>query len=186
MTLEALSDWKTTFASDMVPVSDASWPDTMTDWYVARIDTPLLSLPGLTLAVPPLPVTFGAAAFKAIFSSLAQPITQVAAMNIIANAWEAGLLATTVLVKPLDSIGVPSPATTWSAVTTSVFDPASIALGKAKILELIGAPNADNAEDSLTPVKFREATLLLTVTTTGLNSVTPTAGPLIDAARTVG
>jgi len=186
MTLEALSTWKSTFKTDILPVSDASWPDSMTDWYADRINTPLLNLPGLTLASPPLPVTFGKAAFKAIFQTLAQPNSQSVAMNIIANAWEAGLIASTVLVKALDSVGTPSPATTWSVVTTSVFDPASIALGKAKILELIGAPNEEDAEDSQTPIKFREATLLLTVTTTGLNSVTPTAGALVDAARAVG
>lgn len=185
MTLEALSIWQSTFETDLPPVSDASWPDSMTDWYAERIDTPLLTLPGLTLAAPPLPVTFGKAAFKAIFSALVPGLTQASAMAIIANAWEAGLLASSVVVKPLDSIGVPSPATTWSSVTTSIFDLPSIALGKLKILELIGAPNEGDAKDSLTPVKFREATLLLTVTTTGLNSVTPTAGPLVDAARAV-
>ena len=188
MTLDALSIWKSTFKDQVVPTEGPDWPDNKTDWYAERFDTPKLDLPGLTLAAPPLPAVLGKSAFKAIYSTLAVGLTQAAAIAIIASAWEAGLLAATVSVLPGDSIGVPTPATTWSAVSSSIFDPASITLGKAKILELIGAPNVDDAEDSLTPVKFREATLLLTVTTTGLDSTPPGSGgplPLVDPARAV-
>ncbi len=186
MTLESLSVWQSTFKTDIPPTDGPEWPDSFTDWYAARFDSPNLSLPGLTIAAPPLPVVFGKAAFKSIFSTLTAGLSQSAAMNIVANAWEAGLLASTVQVKVGDSIGAPSPATTWSSVSSSIFDAPSIALGKAKILELIGSPNVADAKDAQMPVKFREATLLLTVTTTGLNSVTPTPGPLVDPARSVG
>lgn len=187
MTLEALSTWQSTFKDQVVPTEGSDWPDNFTDWYAERVDSPRLSLPGLTIAAPPLPVTFGKAAFKAIYSTLTVGLTQAAAMAIIANAWEAGLLASTVSVLPGDSIGTPSPATTWSSVTSCVFDTLSIAAGKNKILELVGAGNVDDALDTPAVVKFREATLLLTVTTTGLDS-TPSPGgplPLVDAARAV-
>jgi len=189
VTLEALDIWQQTFKNDIAPVADDSWPDAFTDWYAERFDTPNLSLPGLTLAAPPLPVVFGKAAFKAIFSTLAPGVSQQEAMETIADAWEAGLLASTVSVVAGDSIGTPSPTTTWSSVSSSVFDAPSIAAGKAKILELIGAPNVGDAAESQTPVKFREATALLTVTTTGLDSTPGGSGgplPLVDAARAVG
>jgi hypothetical protein len=168
------------------PTAGAGWPDSFTNWYAARFDTPKLSLPGLTPSVSPLPVVFGKSAFKAIFSTLAPGLSQSAAMAKVADAWEAGLLAATVTVAPGSFVGSPSPPTTWSVVASSVFTPASIALGKAKILELVGAANVADAANSQTPVKFREATLLLKVTTSGTNSVTPTPGPFVDANRSVG
>jgi hypothetical protein len=187
MTLEALSIWKSTFKAQVVPTAGPGWPDFLTDWYAQRFNTPMLSLPGLTIAGA-LPVVFGSAAFRALYATLAAGLSQSAAVNIIANAWAAGLAASTVTVAPGSSIGTPSPATTFSTVATSIFDAPSILLGKAKILELIGAPNVADALDSQTPIKFREATLLLTVTTTGLNSLPPPGGPtpLVDAARAVG
>ena len=187
MTLEALTIWKSTFKAEVVPTASPEWTTNMTNWYTDRINTPNLELPGLTLVAPPLPMVFGSSAFKAIFETLSAGLTQEAAMIIIADAWQAGLDASIVSVLAGDSIGVPSNATTWSSVTSSIFDAPSIAAGKAKILELIGAPNVDDALDAEMPVKFREATLLLTVTTTGLDS-TPSPGgplPLVDALRAV-
>ena len=59
MTLEALSIWKSTFEDDIPPTKGPEWPDSFTDWYTARFNSPLLELPGLTIVVPPLPMTFG-------------------------------------------------------------------------------------------------------------------------------
>lgn len=187
MTINALSVWKSSFKAEVVPTDGVTWPDNMTNWYTAQFNSPKLSLPGITIAAPPLPATYGSAAFKAIYSTLAPGLSQSAAITLIADAWAAGLAASVVLVKPGDAIGVPAPATIWSVVTTSVFTPASVVAGKAKILELIGAPNVGEALDSQTPLKFYEATLLLKVTTTGLNSIPPPVGPLplVDAERAI-
>lgn len=188
MTLEALSIWQSTFKTELPPVKDGSWPDSMTNWYTDRFNTPNLSLPGLVAVPDPTPAVYGSAAFKALFSTLSPGLSQSAAMQIVASAWEAGLLASIVTVSAGSSIGSPSPTTTFSAVTTSVFDPPSIAAGKAKILELVGAANVKDALQAQMPVKFREATLLLTVTTTGLDSTPSGSGgplPLVDAARAI-
>lgn len=189
MSLDGLSTWKSTFKAAVPPVGDATWPDNFTNWYTARVNAPKLELPGLTIASGTLPVTFGSAAFLAVYATLAAGLTQAAAMGIIADAWEAGLNASSVAVVAGDSIGSPSPTTTWSVVNSCVFDAASITAGKAKIMELVGASNAADALDSEVPVKFREATLLLTVTTEGKDS-TPSGsgGPLTlnDNARAVG
>lgn len=186
MSLEPLATWQSTFKAQMPPVAVGTWPLSMTNWYAERFNTPNLDLPGLTLSTSPLPAVFGNAPFMALFSTLAPGLSQAAAMMIVANAWEAGLLASIVTVAPGSSIGAPSPATTWSAVASSIFDPPSIAAGKAKILELVGADNVADALDAQMPVKFREATLLLTVTTTGTDSTPSGGSPLIDPARPVG
>jgi len=79
-------------------------------------------------------------------------------------------------------IGVSAPPTLFSAVATTLIDPPSILLAKAKILELVTAPPEADAQDSLFPEKFRDATLLLTITVSGTNSVTPTPAPLSAAS----
>jgi len=185
MSLDSLDDWKTSFAAGVKGVKDDSWKDNLPDWYESVLNSPKLSLPGLEIASPPLPFTFGKAAFKAIFETMTKTSNGPV---VVADAWEAGILASVVEVKAGDSIGAPSPTTLWSDVTTSVIDPASIALGKAKILELASAPTVKDATKSHAPIRFYEATLLLTVTTTGLDSTPGPAGPLplVDAGRAVG
>lgn len=185
MSLEALSVWKESFASQVKAVKDEAWKDNFPNWFASVFNAPKLSLPGLLIAVTPLPLTWGKDAFKAIFSTMT---AQSNGAVILGNAWEAGMLASTVQVKAGDSIGVASPATTWSSVTSSVFTPASIAASKAKVLEIAGALPTKNALESQAPVIFREATLLLKVTTTGLDSTPSPAGPLplVDAERAVG
>ena len=76
------------------------------------------------------------------------------------------------------------PNTIFSVVNTTVIDPTSIALGKAKILELVTAPPVSDPQLSQFPTKFREATLLLTITVSGLDSTPPGGGgplPLVAA-----
>jgi len=185
VTLDALDIWKQTFEAQVPPTSDPDWPDNLANWYAERLDTPKMSLPGITIAVPPLPVVFGKAAFRAVYATAAIGESKVQFASKLADAWGQGMQAATVAVKAGDSIGTPSPTTTWSVVSSSVFDTASIDAGENKILELASAPNVKDAKDSAIIQKLYEATLLLTVTTTGSDSVTPTPNPLVDTARGV-
>jgi len=187
VTLEAFTIWQSTFVAQVPPTDAPDWPDNLADWLAERLDTPKLSLPGITLAVPPLPVVFGKAAFRSIYSTAAAGDTRETFASKLANAYEAGMQNATVTVKPGDSIGVPSPTTTWSVVASSVFDAPSIAAGKNKVLEIASAPDPEKPEDSAIIQKLYEAVGLLTVTTTGSDSVPPPSGPnsLVDTARGV-
>src|SRR5690606_16770869 len=108
--------------------------------------------------------------FASQLQSLPPTPSALAGILGFATAWETAILATPIVVGPGSSVGSPSPPTTFSVVASTILTPASIAAGKAKILELVTAPAVADATQSEFPVKFREATLLLKFTSTGLDS----------------
>lgn len=175
MAIKSLQDWKDTLEA-LPKVADASWSNTFANWYADMI-ADIEPDPSAFTAVGFL-FTFQPTIFANGLSSL--PPTTDPASGIIgfATAWEAALLASIALVGPGSVYGPSSPATTFSAVATTIIDIPSIALGKAKLLELIGAAPVDDAQNSQFPVKFREATLLLTFTAVGTDSTPTPAGPL--------
>lgn len=104
----------------------------------------------------------------------------------IADAWQAGVTAGTLVVPALSALTNPStPASKFAAPPTVVVDPASLTSAHAGLLSsLQNAPLADGTyaqslvNPSLTPTQFpvalRTAFLALKYTLTGLNSVAPT------------
>ena len=128
-------------------------------------------------AAPPWSFTFNEAVFAAQLSTIPITTSQVTGVTNFANAWETAILASLAAVGPGCFIPPSSPATLFSAVAGVVIDPASVALGKAKIIELGTSPLVASAQDSEFPIKFREATLLLTVTVSGTDS--DDSGPLV-------
>ena len=174
MAVDPLNLWRSTLAA--LPPTTGAWAPSFSSWYAGRIvgisPDPLVLVPAGFL------FTFNVAIFSSMLSALAPVPTAAAGILGFANAWEAALLASTAIMGPGSALVPPSPATIFSVVITTLIDPASIALGKAKLLELVSAPPETDANDSLFPEKFREATLLLTITVTGLNSVVPPVGPL--------
>lgn len=163
-------DWLTTF-SLLPKVMNTSWQANFANWYADRIqnlmpDTKLDVTAGFTF-------TFGKSAFQTALAS-------VSSIADFANAWETGLLASAVTVSTGAFVDEKSNLTLFSAVATAILDLPSIALGKAKILELVGVSPIGDALDSKFPVKFRQATLLLTMTVSGSDS-SPTPVPLVAA-----
>jgi hypothetical protein len=174
MSLEPLSVWKSTLAA--LPPTAGAWYIPFASWYAARI-LPISPDPGVFVAAGFL-FTFNVSVFQTQLSLLTPVNNALAGITGFANAWEAAILASTVVVSPGSALVPPTPATTFSAVATSLIDTTSIALGKAKLLELVSAPQVPDANDSEFPEKFREATLLLTMTVTGINSIVPVPTPL--------
>jgi len=172
--IDALPVWKSTLAA--LPPTTGAWSPAFSAWYAGRIIA--ISPDPLVLVPAGFLFTFNVATFSTMLSALAPVPTAAAGILGFANAWEAALLASTAIMGPGSALVPPSPATIFSVVILTVIDPASIALGKAKLLELATAPPETDANDSLFPEKFRDATLLLTITVTGLNSIPPIVGPL--------
>jgi hypothetical protein len=171
MTLEAPSVWQSTWKTAVPPAKDDSWKENLAKYIDARLTGKLTSLalfsaPGVGAAS----FTFGKSAFKSALSGNSPAL--------LANAVEAGLLASTISVEPNAFIEPKSPATTFSVVQTSLIDPPSIALVKAAIIGVSGLPGTKDASQSQFPVKLREAFLLLTFSVVGLDSKVPPAGPL--------
>jgi hypothetical protein len=175
MSIKPLQDWKD--ALEALPkVGDASWALAFADFYEEMIlqittDPSIMTPVGFTF-------TFNKAIFAAQLATLAPTPDALAGITGFANAWNAAVLSTIVVVGPGTVYGSPSPATTFSAVVTSLINPASIAAGQAIILTLATEPPVGDPQDSKFPEKFRDATLALMIDVTGINSIPPPAGPL--------
>ena len=174
MAIDPLSVWKSTLA-ELPAVADNSWSETFAGWYHSRI----LSIETNPSQLIPSGFVFNfqESVFAAQLSSLTPVDNSLAGITGFANAWEAALLASTAVLAPGSAIPPPTPKTIFSLINSTVIDPSSIAAGKAKILELVTAPAVSDTQNSEFPEKFRDATLLLTITTQGLDSQTPPDGP---------
>ncbi len=170
--IDPLSTWISTFAA-LPTTADTSWAGNFANWANDRVID--MELSGILNAG--LDWTFNKTTFEA--SLIVLTPTPIAASGIasFASAWETAIVASALSILAGASLGAPSPATTWSVVSSQVIDSSGIAAGKAKILELVSSPPVPDATSSDFPVKFREAFLLLTGSITGLNSVIPPTGP---------
>lgn len=175
MAIDPLSTWKTTLAA-LPKTADNSWADNFANWYADRIAG--ITTDPSALVPTGFVFTFAKPIFKTQLLALTPTPSALAGITGFANAWETALNATTVVVAPGTFKPPSSPATIFSVVASTIIDPASIAAGKAKIIELVTAPPVDDAMNSQFPIKFRDATLLLTIIITGTNSATPTPSPL--------
>lgn len=176
MAVDPLNTWKTTL-KDLPKVADTSWAANFAGWYADRIVNITTDPAALTPVGFSFP--FDTATFETQLLALTPTPSALAGIQGFADAWEAAILATTPVVGPGSFIPPSTPETLFSVVTTTIIVPASIAAGKAKILELVSAPAVADAMDSEFPVKFREATLLLKIKVDGLDSTTPgDGGPL--------
>jgi hypothetical protein len=177
--INPLSTWKSTL-KDLPKVGDPSWSFTFANWYAQRITT-IAPDPSMLTAVGfiflfPLPIFAGA------LVSIPPSSDATVAIKGFADAWETAIKTIVypagLFLGPGTVFGAPTPATTFSSVSSVIINPASIILGKAKIMELASvAPTKDG--ESPFPQKFRDATLQLKIDITGINSVVPTPAPLL-------
>lgn len=171
--LDPSSSWSDQF-NNLPKVADSSWALNLAN-VVSTLTTGKLEIPSIQTA--PASFLFGIAAFKSALELLT-PVGSAAegAMNF-ANAWEQGLLASTMTVLPGATVGLPpTPANTFAPTPATMIDPPSIAAAKAGLVAAISGiapgPDANAFADS-----FRTAFLTLTCSTTGMNMVTPPSGP---------
>jgi len=172
MSIDALNIWVSTFEA-LQNAGASEWAPSFASWVDSRVSAKT-ELPGI--GGGGLSFTFD----KATFSTQLEAIPKASdSTPKFADAWETAILSTIVAVANGSYIGTPSPTTTWSVVASTVIDPASIAAGKSKLLELEALPPA---HDSQFPKIMREAFLLLTITTSGTDSDSP-SNPLVDPSR---
>lgn len=190
MTTDSLQDWIDTYVNDVPNVVDDSGvgPANVSDWNDLRV-TNKLDTPGLEGPVSGtgFTFTFNDAVFQTQLENLIGG-TKPLGIEELALAWGSAITSSAGVVVALTSIGAPSNITTWSAISSTVIDPVSVIVGQDKIRELLFASTEKPKEESDFPVRMREAFLLLTITTTGLDSVpSGSGGPfaLVDPARAV-
>lgn len=173
--IDPLPTWQSTLAA-LPKVADNSWAANFAAWYADRL-TGITTNPA-NLVPTGFVFTFNQATFQAQLQTLTPQSTAAAGIQGFANAWETALVASTVVVAPGSFKPPATPPTTFSAIISTTIDTPSIAAGKAKLLELVTAPPVSDPNLSQFPAKFREATLLLTITVVGLDSQPPpSAGP---------
>ena len=178
--IEALSVWQNEWAN-LPKVADDSWKQNLADYLSARLDSKL----EFQLYQPsPGHFTYSFSQGPFISALAGVDFSNPIAISAIANGMEAAFLANTAIVAIGSSIGPPgNPATTYSAVTSTIFDVPSLTAMKVIINSIDTTPVAD-ALNSDFPVKLRDGVLALTATISGTNS-NPTPSPLVDAGRGV-
>lgn len=169
--------WQEDYA-DIELVSTDAWKQNLADYLEVQLTE---SLTLTTYSTDP-EFTFDKAAFVTGLAGAGAPGTGVAALQ---TAFDAAVLASTMVTFPMSGFDPLSVATIFSVVTSTTVDPLSIVAGKAKIAELDGATPTSDPLLSKFPVILREAFLLLTYTVIGLDSTFPTPIPLTDALRGV-
>lgn len=185
MATDALATWKSTFKTDIPNAkSKSEGAQNFANWADARVTSKIKCA---VIQGGNITYTFNKATYKTALENLPLAKTALEGISNFANAWLSAINLTVVVMAVGSSIGVPSNATTWSAITTTTVDSASKTLGVNKIKELVSSPKASDPANSEVPIKLREAFLLETITTTGLDSTPPAGGPLplVDALRAV-
>jgi len=175
MPIDDLSTWQTTMA-DIPKVSDNSWATNFSNWTDERV-TGKAQLTGVITTN--FPFSFNKTIFKNSLLTISSSVDVLIAANNFASVWETAILASLFLnVMPGDNFGVPTPATIWSSITSSLIDIPSISVAKALLIAgLTGSSPVSDPLDSVFPEAFRSAFLSLTGTVTGLNSLPPPSGP---------
>lgn len=179
MAIDALSVWKSTMAA-LPKTTDNTWAANFSGWIndrLASADTDPTQLVNAT----PLSFVLDDAGMQSDLEALSPSSNATTAIADFADAFEASLNNTVVVVTAGAFIPPSGPTTLFSAVSSTTIDAASITAAKAKINELASEPPVADVDDSKFPEKYREAFLLLTITVIGTDSDGP-PNPLTAAA----
>ncbi len=173
MPLEPLQTWQQTL-KQLQMVEHQDWAKDFSQWVFERSTGKLHLMP----VMGPVSFTFQKGIFEAKLREFKPVNSAIAAAMKWAEAWEAAVTASTMVVAPGAFLGAPIPVTMW-AVATAVIDAGSIQAGKKIIVQkLTEAKLVAKAEESEICEAFRSAFLALTVTVTGVYMMYP-PGPLI-------
>lgn len=173
MVLPAKSVFESTLLA-LPKIATATYSN-FTGWIAGNTDGNMI----LTNILPPAnnQFVFNQATMAAQMATLSPTASQSAASTAFFNALEQAILASVFTILSGSYVGTSSPATTFSAVTSVVPDPASLTAAKSA-----GVAYLNSTALSLTqPVManaVRTYLLALTYTVTGMNSL-PTPTPLV-------
>ena len=185
MTIPPQPTWSGTYRSDIPPDTGNLWKINLCNWLDSMVNS-LIQLNGML--GPGLQFIFNKSVFLAGLDGIASVPTPNGIQKI-ADAWQSSMSSSTWTVPAGSYIGAPTPTTTFGPVPPPVATPdaGTLASGKNIILTLLQSVPVADAALSEFPVKLRDATLGITVTTVGVDSTPTPAGPLPlnDPARPV-
>lgn len=146
-----------------------------------RVDGKLSLTGGITLASP-ASFTFNKGVFVALIQALQPTTDPIAGRKKIADAWQAAVLASTMVVPAGAYVGASADPTKFSVISLVLPIPAA---GYASLLAgLLAAPLAGAALQTKFPEELFTAFTLVTYSIAGLNSLHPPDGP--NPLTTVG
>ena len=179
MPIDSLSEWKSEFSS-LPKVADESWKANLANYISGHISNEL----NLQTYAPQVTFSFNTAAFESALAGI--DAASGGGVAAIAQGFSDGVQGG-LIVAPGTAFGSATPAETFSVVNSAQFDAASLSAAQSKISELQSAAPVSDSNNSLFPVKLREAVLLLTATVSGQDSTPPPTGPLplTDSNRAV-
>ncbi len=154
--------------------NSGSWANTLADVVDKRV-TGKLNIVAIKGQVS---FTFKKDVFAQLLK-LALPATTPLPLQKVANAWEAAVMASTLVVAPGAYIlPTPTPATGFASISASIILPPSIATGKTLLLQkLLSLPPVNVANLSMLGPALFAAFSALQASVTGIDLVTPPAGP---------
>lgn len=164
MSIQTITTWRNTFA-DIPLVATQLWKQNWADWIESNVSG--MKLAGYT-PLNNVNFTFSKSTFA---STLIDSVPGVDARINLANAYEAAVLASTMLITP----PLTSPA--FTAVTSCIVDPASIVVGKTKILTTDITQVITDAKNATIVQSFYDAFKALTYTVVGVIGGNPTTLP---------
>ena len=183
--IDGVPTWRTKFDEDLLQLADSStdsptvYAKAWANYVNNRVDATTgqaqdrlgAEITGTIILGPRL--TFNKATFQAKLLSLFHTNSPSVGANQVAEAWEAAWLASTLIYLPGDSVGAPSPVTTWSIVTSLII-PASISLSKVFLISNLPLQlDVSTRRDSQWPLILEKAVHVMQGSASGLNSVPP-------------
>lgn len=174
MAQDLLPIWKMEFESLPKTAIPGAWQSGFASYVSQRVMGKLMIAPPVIGAST---FTFNTAAFMAPLMSIVPSLDPVTGRTALANAWQAGVLASIMITAPGAYIGAPAPPTTFSVVTTTLVNPASVTAAYSTLLSgLMSIP--PSIAPSIIPDLLYAAFASLMFDLSGLNSILPPAGPL--------
>lgn len=173
---DPLPIWKAQWETLPKALAAAQGALNLSNYVMQRVSAKLTLAP--IIGGPPAVFTFNAPAFAAPLSALVPTPDPVSGATAMANAWQASVLASVMLVLPGAYVGAPTPATTFSVVVC-VVNPAALAAAYSTLLS--GILSLQPSPLSQIPDLLYAAFASLTYDLSGLNSLpipTPLLAPL--------
>lgn len=166
MATDSLSTWKSTFKLLQPQAVRAPAIQALADWIDGRVTSKLI----LSTVIPSV-FTWNKTTFYNYLVNL--PNSQsLEAVKELANAWALATTASTMAVSSGAYVGIPTPATIFSAVFSCSASPGIIASTKATLTANIASMGPVGTPDEVKLGEYlRVAFLTLTYDVTGLNSL---------------
>ncbi len=172
--LEPLSGWRKTYKALEPRINQPEGIRELANWVNARVSGRLQIGPPL---VGNSSFTFARSVFEKGLKP-AKPIRDVRQGRLLmANAWRQAVSQSKMRVDAGAAVGVVTPFTLFSSVSSTRIDVVSVSVGYAYLYKVL-LSTANEGDESRLPEYFRKAFSFLTFTIQGRNSVPPPAGPL--------